>query len=425
MLAQPPARSRLAALFESLGEIDRPVPTDRADELNLQFESGAFAILDHDVLECIVARLATAQDLAALGSTCRPLSILCACTYPGIKLQLFPHQKASLAFMRAAEASAAQRGGILADEPGTGKTVTVIALLCKSAGLRTVTAADAAQSRVEAAEKAWTHLALPYKRELVYSIFREVRRRTPDAYALFADSGREAAAQLAGYTEVVLSPPPDFSELKSDRTIRALGSRAALDAACQAVPRAASAYWGSAMAAQSHPDGPAAAADLAASAADLGTAVDAALASHRPEPSTLERPNASRPSGATLIVVPRPLLPHWREQLKWHVHEGGLGGRLLVDGEGGGAGGGGADGAPHPGVAGAAGPAPGSNRGRRGGGATLALQFSADQLAAAAVVITTFERLSLEQRHATSSGVDSVLNQVASPRMLRPLHTSG
>ena len=150
---------RLAQVFERLGDMDRPYPS----EPNAWMTSTG-ALLPPDVLSEIAALL-SAQDLAALGSTCRTLHQLAASTYPGIKLQLYPHQKASLAFIMRAEASR-QRGGILADEPGTGKTITILALLCKTAGLWTARPPSLAQLRLDAANEQWLTLTPPFKREL-------------------------------------------------------------------------------------------------------------------------------------------------------------------------------------------------------------------------------------------------------------------
>ena len=125
-----PRTGRLAACFEKLGEIGLPPPLEHQFAWTLNER----VTLGPDVLAHL-ATLLTPQQLAALGSTCKDLARLSAATYPGIKLRLYPHQRASLAFMLKSEADLDRRGGILADEPGTGKTVTTLALLAKTAGV--------------------------------------------------------------------------------------------------------------------------------------------------------------------------------------------------------------------------------------------------------------------------------------------------
>ena len=39
------------------------------------------------------------------------------------------------------------------------------------------------------------------------------------------------------------------------------------------------------------------------------------------------------PSRCTLLVVPRPLLQHWAEQIAWHLTSHALDGEVLIDGE--------------------------------------------------------------------------------------------
>jgi len=372
---------RLAAIFERLGEISRPVPVEQAAWALASTEDvGAELCLTHDLLERIVSHLA-AQDVAALSCTCTLLRPLSASTYPGIALTLYPHQKASLHFMMTSEASD-WRGGILADEPGTGKTVTVLALLGKTAGLQTRPLADLERSRIDAADQVWASLALPYKRELVYAILKDLRSRCGRGYALFASSGREAAAKLEGYPTLVPSPPDDYETLRADRAIGRFPTRSAFDAAVRAVPRAASTYWSSAVAARSHPAGAPAAAEIAHAATRLAEAVEATLDAHRPRPEGPPPPLRSR---ATLLVVPRPLLQHWKEQIEWHVQRHALQGAVLVD---------------------AVAEGKGDKRARA---STLGDQYSASELAAASVVITSAERLSMEQRHASATGEQSLL----------------
>ncbi|EOD08255.1 hypothetical protein EMIHUDRAFT_460001 [Emiliania huxleyi CCMP1516] len=360
---------RLNEVLEDLGAVPRPAPDENMG-FTFHPRRGAAAAsgdpraedtemvpvtLDAHVLDNLTGWL-RANEIAALGCTCSGLAAVVAHTYPGIKLRLYPHQRASVAFLQRGEASS-RRGGILADEPGTGKTVTLLALICKTAGAWTARQPDAAERRRVNAEAKWAGLAFLYRRELVYSILKQVRTSCPREYALLGRGVRRAAAALPQYAETLgRAPPIDFDEISHDAQISTLATRAGLDAAVRAVPDAARAYWSSAAAIAHHPSGAPAAAALVADALRLRTAVDEALDAHTPDGDAPPPPRRSR---ATLVQ-------HWREQLEWHVKAdgGGLPGEVLID-----------------------------------------PLWSAERLAAASVVVLPAERLSLEQRHAAGASV--------------------
>ena len=85
--------------------------------------------------------------------------------------------------------------------------------------------------------------------------------------------------------------------------------------------------------------------------------------------------------------MPKPLLQHWREQIGWHVEKGGLEGEVLFD--------------PHALSSGSTGLSSAATAAGRAH--TLREIWSAEELARCAVLVTSSERLSLEQRHATAS----------------------
>jgi hypothetical protein len=123
--------------------------------------------------------------LRSVGATCRGLRARCLAVAPGLHLSLHAHQRDALAWMRAREAPRAPlaaplwralrcadgtttvwaheltgqlstqppprptdaRGGLLCDEPGLGKTVTVIALLLATRGVRASAPMRAATQR--------------------------------------------------------------------------------------------------------------------------------------------------------------------------------------------------------------------------------------------------------------------------------------
>ena len=190
----------IPAVFATLGEVERPIPPETTGHF-----SADGTVIDPDSLMNILRRLA-ARDLAALAMTCTAMREAAASTYPGIKLRLYPHQRASLAFLLQCESDPKRRGGVLADEPGTGKTVTMLALLCKTAGMRSTPPPDALQLRRDAAEREWEHLAHAFKRELVFTVLKTIRLACPHAFAIFEKGGAEAAQALPRYRELVPEP---------------------------------------------------------------------------------------------------------------------------------------------------------------------------------------------------------------------------
>ena len=232
------ATSRLARCFETLSKAERRRPSD---DIPPSFIGRVE--MHGDVMHAIAALL-DARALAAFGSCNSSLASLAAASVPGMRLRLYPHQRTSLAFLMRSEAGPTQ-GGILADEPGTGKTITTLSLLCKSAGLRTPSPRPVARVRQDLAEEAWTALALPFRREFVYGLFKAVRSHCPSAYDRFAGSAEEAAQTLPGYRALLGDRPLDFDAIKRDDVLRSILSRAAFDEAARSVPRAAKAYWSS------------------------------------------------------------------------------------------------------------------------------------------------------------------------------------
>ena len=113
--------------------------------------------------------------------------------------------------MLRAEALEGQHGGILADEPGTGKTVTTLALLCKTAGVRTAPLPDAAAQCIERAESLCSALPIEFKREVVLKVLRDVRERCPEGFQPFASP----ATRVCGGRGAAL----DFVQLARDEII--------------------------------------------------------------------------------------------------------------------------------------------------------------------------------------------------------------
>lgn len=315
----------MAAEFLSLGDVFERLGNPAPEEEPCAYHAVLTGVeVEHDVLHLILHRLC-ARELRALGGTCRALRALAAQAQPpGLRLALYPHQRASLAWMLRQEASLPHRAGILADEPGLGKTITCSALLCATAGLWTQPEPCARAAAAARDEAAWAALTREYRHQAVCRALASLRSALPDEYALFAHGGRATAALLPGYAELVTAEPTDYASVASELAVKTYDTFASFEAALRAVTVNALTYWGSARA-RASPAAP----RVHAAARALHDALPRALAKLRAPPA----PPALLRSRCTLVVVPRPLLRHWREQLTWHVQ------RTRADGTGGGSGG--------------------------------------------------------------------------------------
>ena len=90
-----------------------------------------------EIIWRLAAQFCDARALCALGAAASPLYTASADVVPFLAndVTLFPHQRRGLRFMLRRERSG-KGGGLLCDEPGTGKTLTVVALLLRTAKLR-------------------------------------------------------------------------------------------------------------------------------------------------------------------------------------------------------------------------------------------------------------------------------------------------
>lgn len=206
----------------------------------------------------------------------------------------------------------------------------------------------------------------------MYTLTRAIEAASPHEYETFFDASH--AHELPGYASVV-PHPMGFRQLVDDKTISSLPSYRALLSALRSVSANGRSYWSSNHAA----DIPGAPVVLAA-AERLAAATEEAVAAALP-PREHREPVRSR---CTLVVVPRPLVQHWREQLSWHLEPDALDGEIIVD-----------DGC-----------APGS------GARYLGEWLPAERLAQASVLVTSSERLSTEQRlHQLGAATPSALRK--------------
>ena len=87
----------------------------------------------------LVAHHVAAPALCALGASCRRTYVATRGVVPGLRpsLSLFAHQRNGLCYMlRKERGGRLGRGGLLCDEPGMGKTLTLLAALLRTARLR-------------------------------------------------------------------------------------------------------------------------------------------------------------------------------------------------------------------------------------------------------------------------------------------------
>jgi len=166
----PPSADRftLPSVFDELPRCSEPalpplLPAERAAPLSL----GALPL---ELLRRVLRHLGPG-DLARAAAACRGLRYLAAESAPGLRLTLFPHQRAAIRWFAAREAPPAElphpfirtlraasgaawfanvadgdasalpppalldvRGGLYADEPGLGKTISALALVLRDGG---------------------------------------------------------------------------------------------------------------------------------------------------------------------------------------------------------------------------------------------------------------------------------------------------
>ena len=97
----------------------------------------AAGIAATEIIWRLAAQFCDARALCALGTAAAPLYTASCDVVPRLApdVTLYPHQRRGLRFMLRKEKSG-RGGGLLCDEPGTGKTLTVVALLLRTARLR-------------------------------------------------------------------------------------------------------------------------------------------------------------------------------------------------------------------------------------------------------------------------------------------------
>ena len=249
--------------------------------------------------------------------------------FPGLKPGLYPHQLASLMAMLKAEqhqnlTKAAEldtigtRGGIFADAPGLGKTVTVLALIAHTAGTRPREPPCPADEA--AVQAGWDALRFnPMWRENILATLQAVSALLPSLshdgpVRGVCESLLRNAQSVVCDTGGQFPTPKHFeafvrSELRRAASLVApngsrLGStgRGMTNASST---KAALAECAEAFRSPFH--------DLRASLDPRGRS---ALAANGPDAARRRMERRLQPSGATLVVVPDELLEHWAEQVR-------------------------------------------------------------------------------------------------------------
>jgi len=255
------------------------------------------------------------------------------------------------------------RGGLLCDEPGLGKTITVVAALLATAGLqprRAVwLAADAAARRDALADRAWASLDPTDRRKELLGVMTALRSSCAEwQYALFENPVDAEKLGLHDYHRTVKNPMDlgtvrarasggEYAPVPSGRGLAAFAQDVGLtfenamlyNAAPDHAVHAAARFMrdrfrdlmdrGGGGAAGTGLPGQGGRGARRSSTCDgflsrLGDRLEraarsAAAIGDEAAISARRRRAALLPSAANLIVVPGPLLQHWREQLEMHV----------------------------------------------------------------------------------------------------------
>lgn len=212
-------------------------------------------------------------------------------------VRLFDHQVASLSFMCALENKSDEfgslRGGILADAPGLGKTVTVLALVSSTCGLlprRPVIDFDPEEIRIAWEERRVNQspLLLPFVNWMIRSLEYNGSKRTahPLLNIVLAKVQSDATSNYASIDEFKVDIYKCVNELAYDTMQREVVKDRLRHL-------------------------------LQETRETLGKKKRARNSSADGQRASQER--SLRPSGATLIIVPLVLLEHWFEQISRHL----------------------------------------------------------------------------------------------------------
>jgi hypothetical protein len=230
---------------------------------------------------------------------------------------LFAHQLASLRAMYEMEHAhlhfGALRGGILGDAPGLGKTITLLALVASTAGLRPVTPPEFWNAT--SIQEGWKHLRInPAARKDILEAFRPLRKYVQHQYHY---PGNSVPKQILDRVMKYVEPPYHDDRFPTIQDFERYVKRQLK----HVIPQSQLEVFRSQM-------------------VDIKTGLDKAnrklLKSEQGRRLGWER--RLLPTSATLIIVPDALLEHWFQQIHWHlqlsIFEPGGRGVIFVDGIG-------------------------------------------------------------------------------------------
>ncbi|CAM9739199.1 unnamed protein product [Chrysoparadoxa australica] len=345
-------------VYASLPPRERPLPRNMA----LQ-EGSVLCSLPPLVMTCACSYL-RAMDVEFLSRTCKSLWQVCEGAAPGLKLRLFPHQLRGLAWMRERERGQSPpvldqtltieskennkywvdgvtckisdtepfqaygcRGGLLCDEPGLGKTITVLALVLRTRGCLPVMSARKGTGLSDAellalAEKEWEHWGIPERRTALGRLIRSLEQL--DEARVFSQHLTAEFCASWGMTDYLSVIPKPISLLDAKRMV--LREKGGGDLLTLAEFRdVINLVLGNAIAYHSNPNHANPDEEVAQLARDMREHFNAELNAFFQHSCVPGVPVSSAspliPSSCTLIVVPPPLLNHWINQVTLHSHE--------------------------------------------------------------------------------------------------------
>lgn len=171
---------RLFPLQWSLSELYSRVPATTWK--NKPLPSTKIIQLPNELWIDRVTPFMAAPSLQALRKANTEFHNILAAVVPGLKLKLYRHQIASLIWMRERETRGV--GGILADDPGLGKTITILALVLQTMGMKTKSTMQE-QDKDGVFVEYWRNLTADLRRPILTKLLNRLVRESVGRTHLF------------------------------------------------------------------------------------------------------------------------------------------------------------------------------------------------------------------------------------------------